>query len=355
MIKKDNPNFKIGNRTVGPGYPVLVVAEMSCNHQQSFKRAKKIIKTACELGAGAIKLQTYTADTMTLNSRTEPFQIKVNPAWKGRTLYDLYKQAYTPWEWHAELKKIAESYGIPLFSTAYDDTAVDFLEKLGVPVHKVASFELTDLELLKKMAKTGKPVIISRGMSTSVELSEAIFTLRTNGASEIALLHCVSSYPAKPEEMNLATIPDIQKRFGVISGLSDHTLTTSAVVASVVLGACIIEKHFTLSRADGGFDAAYSLEPKELEELIKAVRDVEKAIGKVSYEPGRGESENIVFRRSLWATKPIKKGEKFTRENIGRFRPGNGLAVKFLPEILGKVAKEDIEVSVPMSWNLIKK
>jgi len=346
--------FKIGNKIVGPGQPVLIVAELSCNHNQSFERAKEIVETACKLGAGAIKIQTYTADTMTLDSKKEPFQVKVNPAWKGRTLHDLYKVAFTPWEWDAKLKKIVASFGVPFFSTAYDDSAVDFLEKLGVSAYKIASFENTDLELLKRVAKTKKPVIISRGMSTLAELSEAISTLRENSASEIAVLHCISSYPAKPEEMNLATIPDFQERFNVVPGLSDHTLTTSIAVAAVALGACIIEKHLTLRRSDGGFDAAYSLEPKEFEELVKAVRDVEKAIGKVSYKVGRGESKNIVFKRSLWVVKPIKKGEKFTRQNIGRFRPGHGLAIKFLPQILGKRAKKDIEATTPLSWDFIR-
>jgi len=351
MIKN---NFKIGNKTIGPGHPVLVVAEISCNHQQSFEKAKEMVKTACELGVGAIKIQTYTPDTQTLNSKEGSFQIKVNPAWRGRTLHDLYKLAYTPWEWDAKLKEIAEGYGVPLFSTVSDDASVDFLEKLGMPAYKIASFELTDLELLKRVARTKKPVIISRGMSTLSELKEAFETLRKNNASEIAILHCVSSYPAKPEELNLATIPDIKKRFGVITGLSSHYLGISDAIASVILGASIIEKHFTLNRYDGGFDAAYSLEPKELEELIRSVRDVEKAIGKVSYNMGKGESENIIFRRSLWVVKPIKKGEKFTTENIGRFRPGSGLAVKFLPKIIGKTAKKNIKVYTPLNWELVK-
>jgi len=347
-------NFKIGNKMVGSGYPVLIVAEISANHLQNFERAKKMVKTACELGAGAIKLQTYTPATLTLDSKKELFQIKVNPAWKGKTLYELYQKAFMPWEWHQKLKKIADEYSTPLFSTAYDDTAVDFLEKLGVPAYKIASFEITDIELLKKVAKTKKPVILSRGMSTLSELEEAISTLRTHGASAIAVLHCVSSYPAKPEEMNLATISDIGERFKVVPGLSDHTLTISTSVAAVALGACIIEKHFTLSRADGGPDAGFSLEPKELEELIKAVGEVGKAIGKVSYEVGKGESENIIFRRSLWVIKPIKKGEKFTTENVGRYRPGNGLPIKFLPRVLGRKAKKDVEPATPLSWDIVE-
>jgi len=348
-------SFKLGNKMVGSGFPVLVVAEVSANHNGSFKRAKEIVKTACQLGAGAVKLQTYTADTLTLNSKKESFQVRTNPAWKGRTLHELYTQGYMPWEWHEKLKKIAASYNVPLFSTAYDNTAVDFLEKLGVPAYKIASFELTDLELLKRVAKTKKPVIISRGMSTLIELRKAVKTLRENGTSKIAILHCVNSYPAKAEELNLATIPDIKKKFGVVTGLSSHYLGISDAIASVVLGASIIEKHFTLSRSDGGLDASFSLEPKEFEELVRTVKDVEKAIGKVFYNVGKSESENIVFRRSLWVIKPIKKGEKFTTENIGRFRPGNGLAIKYLPKIIGKIANLNVKPNTPMNWSLVKK
>ncbi len=347
-------NFKIGNREIGPGNPVFIIAEISANHNQSFDRARELVKTACQCGADAIKLQTYTPDTLTLNSKEEPFQIK-RGLWKGKTLYDLYKQAYMPWEWQPELKKIAESYGVSLFSTPYDETAVDFLKKMEVPVYKIASFELIDIELLKKIANTKKPVILSRGMSSLEELELAISTLRENGAPAIAVLHCVSSYPAKPEEMNLATIPDIKNRFNVIVGLSDHTLTTSVPVASVVLGACIIEKHFTLNRADGGPDASFSIEPEELKQLVKSVRETEKAIGKVQYGSGKKESENIVFRRSLFAVKNIKAEEEFTRENVRCIRPGYGLAPKFLLEILGKKPIKDIKRGTPLIWDLVQK
>jgi len=347
-------NFKIGNREIGQGNPVFIVAEMSANHNQDFDRAKELVKTACQCGADAVKLQTYTPDTLTLNSKEEPFQIK-GGLWKGKILYDLYKQAYMPWEWQPELKKIAESYGVPLFSTAYDDTSIDFLEKMGVSAYKIASFELIDLELLKKVAQTRKPVIISRGMASFKELSEAISILRENGASEIAVLHCVSSYPAKPEEMNLATIPDIKKRFNIVTGLSDHSLGISAVVASVALGASIIEKHFTLRRADGGVDVAFSLEPAELKELVKSVREVEKAIGEPSYGSGKKEAENIIFRRSLFVVKNVKAGEELTRENVRCIRPGYGLAPKFLAEIIGKKAIKEIKKGVPLSWSLIQR
>ena len=347
-------NFKIGDKIIGEGQPVFVIADISANHLQDFDRAKKLVKTACEVGVGAVKLQTYLPETITLKSDKEPFLVKVNDAWKNRTLYELYEEAFTPLEWHAEMAEIAKSYGVLLFSTAYDSTAVDFLEKMQVPAYKIASFEVTDLEFLKKVAQTKKPIIISRGMSTLEELTEAIGTLKDNGATDIALLHCLSSYPAKPEEMNLRTITDIAKRFSVVPGLSDHTLTTSLAVASVVLGAKVIEKHFTLRRVDGGVDAAFSLEPEEMAKLLKEVREVEKALGKVSYQLGEKEAKNKQFRRSLWVIKPIKKGEKFTKENIGSFRPASGLAPKLLPEILGEKAKQDIDFATPLSDDLIE-
>jgi pseudaminic acid synthase len=347
--------LKIGRKIIGHGQSVFIVAEISANHLQNLSRAKKLVELACRAGADAVKIQTYTPDTLTLNSSKEQFQIKVNTAWKGRTLYQLYKKAYMPWEWYGPLEKITKRYGKILFSTAYDDLSVDFLEKMNTPVYKIASFELPDVELLKKVAKTKKPVIISRGMASLAELSEAISVLKRSGAKQIAVLHCVSSYPAKPEEMNLKTVPDIAKKFKVVSGLSDHSLTISAAVASVALGANIIEKHFTLRRADGGFDAAFSLEPKELKEMIKAIRETEKAIGKVSYKTGKRENENKPFRRSLWAVRSVKKGEKFTLENVGRFRPGHGLPIKFLPKIFGKKAKKDIDFATPLEWSLIGK
>jgi pseudaminic acid synthase len=290
---------------------------------------------------------------MTIDSNEEWFRVKVNSAWKGRTLYELYKEAYTPWEWHLELKKIAEGYGIPLFSTPFDESAVDFLEKIGVFAYKIASFEIVDLELLKKVASTGKPVIISRGMASLDELILAVSTLKKNGSTQIAILHCVSSYPAIPEEMNLSIIPDIKEKFHTVVGLSDHTLGISAAVASVVFGASIIEKHFTINRATGGLDSAFSLEPAELRELIKTIREVEKAIGQPSYGAGVKESENIIFRRSLFTVKDIKKGEKLTRENVRCIRPGYGLDPKLLPDVLGKSAKINIKRGTPLNLKLI--
>ena len=347
-------NFKIGEKEIGPGRPVFIVAELSGNHNKNFERAKELVKDACEAGADAIKSQTYTPDTLTIKCDKKWFQVGVNPAWKGRTLYDLYQWAYTPWEWLPELKKIAEAYGVYFFSSVFDETAVDCMEKIGVPAYKIASFELVDLELLKKVAQTRKPVIISRGMASLEEIELALKTLRENGASQIALLHCVSSYPVKPEEMNLATIPDLKKRFPeVVVGLSSHALGISDAIAAVVLGASLIEKHFTLRRADGGPDAAFSLEPEELKTMVQSVREAEKAIGKVQYGTGVRESENIVFRRSLFVVENMKLGGEFTRQNVRCIRPGYGLAPRHLPEILGKKATKDIERGTPLSWELI--
>lgn len=345
--------IKIKSKKIGEGQPVFIVAEISGNHNQNIKRAKELAKRACESGADAVKIQTYTPDTLTIDCKNKWFQVKVNEAWKGKTLYELYKTAYTPWEWQKELKEIVESYGKIFFSTAYDETAVDFLEKMKIPAYKVASFEITDIELLKKIAKTKKPVIISQGMASLDELKLALLTLKKNGIKQVAVLHCVSSYPAKPEEMNLATIPDIRRRFGVVAGLSDHTLTTSVAVASVSLGASIIEKHFTLRRADGGPDASFSLDPEEFKVLVESVRQVEKAIGKVNYGVGKEELENIVFRRSLFVVKDVKKGEKFTRENLKSIRPGYGLSPKYFKTVLGKKIKKTTRKGTPLSWDLI--
>lgn len=342
-----------GKRKIGYGEPCFIIAEMSGNHNHDYNRALKIIDAAVEAGADAIKLQTYTANTLTIDSDKEYFKVKVNDAWAGSTLYQLYKQAHTPWEWQPKLKKYAEEKGILLFSTPFDETAVDFLENMDVSLYKVASFETGDLELLKKIGRTKKPVIMSRGLTGLDDLALAIKTLQEAGAPQVAVLHCVSSYPAMPEQMNLATIPDIAKRFGVVSGLSDHTLGITAAIASVALGASIIEKHFTLDRSEGGPDAVFSLEPAELKELVRAVRDAQQALGKPTYETGKKESENKVFRRSIFVVNDIKKGEEFNRENTRVIRPGYGLEPKELPNVFGKTAKEDIARGTPLSWNLI--
>ena len=352
MTKKNSYIIKIGERKVGNNQPVFIVAEISGNHGRSFKRAKELVIAACRCGVDAVKLQTYTPDTLTIDCSNKWFQIKTNPAWKGKTLYKLYKEAYTPWEWQAELKKIAESHGVILFSTPFDRTAVDFLEKMNMPAYKIASFEIVDIELLKKVAETKKPVIISRGMASLKELKLAILTLRKNGASEIAVLHCVSFYPAQPEEMNLATIADLKGRFKVITGLSDHTLGATTAITSVALGASIIEKHFTLRRGRGP-DAMFSLEPPEMKQLVLDIREAEKSIGKVQYGPGKRESENLIFRRSLFVVENIKKGERFTRKNIRCIRPGYGIEPKFLGLILRKRAKENIKRGTPLKKSFI--
>jgi pseudaminic acid synthase len=352
-------NIKIqtprGERGIGDGEPCFVIAEMSGNHNQDINRAFKIIDAIADAGADAVKLQTYTADTITIDCDKKYFQVKVNDAWKGQTLHSLYKTAHTPWEWQPKLKEYADEKGLLLFSTPFDATAVDFLEKMNVALYKVASFEVVDIPLLEKIGKTKKPVIMSRGMATAEEIELAIKTLKENGSPQVAVLHCVSSYPAKPEEMNLATIPDIKKRFNVIAGLSDHTLGQEISITSVAMGANIIEKHVTISRADGGPDAGFSLEPNELKELVKSIRIVESAIGAPSYEVGKKESENVVFRKSLFVVENVKKGEEFTEKNVRSIRPGHGLAPKYYHEVIGKKAATDIEKGEPLNREMIEK
>lgn len=347
--------IQIGKKKIGKNHPVFIVAEMSGNHNQSFKRALKIIDLAIEAGVDAIKLQTYTPDTITLDSNKKYFQIKGKGSWAGQTLHQLYKKAYTPWEWIPKLKKYTESKGVLIFSSVFDETAINFLERMDVKLYKVASFEIVDIPLLKKVGETKKPVIMSRGMASVKEIELAIKTLKKAGCPQIAILHCISSYPAKPEEMNLKTIPDIAKRFKVIAGLSDHSLSNTVSVAAVGLGARIIEKHFTLRRADGGPDAEFSLEPRELKELVMATREVERALGKPTYKTNKEESKNIVFRRSLFVVKDIKRGEKFTKKNVRSIRPGHGLKPKYYDKVMGKKAKIDIERGTPLGWDLIQK
>ena len=306
--------FKIGKRIIGKGQPVFIIAEMSGNHHHDIKKAYEIIDVAAKAGVDAVKLQTYTSDTITIDCDNKYFQVKVNDAWKGQTLHSLYGKAYTPWEWQPKLKKYAEERGLVCFSSPFDNTAVDFLEKMKVELYKVASFEVVDIPLLKRIGRTKKPVIMSRGMASLSELKLAVRTLKENGAPDVAILHCVSSYPARPEEMNLATIPEISKKLNVIAGLSDHSSGIAAAIASVALRSSIIEKHLIISREEGGPDAAFSLEPDEFSQLVKSVREAEKAIGKPSIKVGNGESENIIFRKSLFVVKDIKKGELFTKK-----------------------------------------
>ncbi len=343
----------IGGRRIGAGYPTYVIAELSANHNQCFEQALRIVEAAKEAGADAVKLQTYTADTITIASDAQPFRITGGTAWDGKTLHELYAEAYTPWEWQPKLKRAAEALGMQCFSSAFDESAVDFLEKLDVPAHKVASFELVDLPLIRKMAATGKPLIVSTGMATLDEIEEAVTTARAAGARQIALLKCSSAYPAPVEEMNLRTIPELERRFCVPVGLSDHTLGIAVPVAAVSLGACIIEKHLTLSRADGGPDSAFSLEPAEFKAMVDAVRTAEKALGEVHFGVSEAENRSRIFRRSLFVVHDMKKGERFTPANLRSIRPGNGLHTRHFQEVLGKAASRDIARGTPLTWELV--
>jgi pseudaminic acid synthase len=346
------PHVEIGKRIIGQGHPAYVIAEVSANHGQRFDQAVAIVRAAKEAGADAVKLQTYTADTMTLASNRTEFLIK-GTLWQGRNLHDLYREAHTPWDWQPKLKEIANGLGMDCFSSAFDATAVDFLEGMGVPAHKIASFELVDIPLVRKMARTGKPLIMSTGMATVDEIDEAVHAARDAGASQIALLKCTSAYPAAPEEMNLRTIPELSRRFEVPAGLSDHTLGTTVPVAAVALGACIIEKHITLSRSDPGPDSAFSLEPEEFKATVDAIRIVEKALGTVHFGLSPNEEGSRIFRRSLFVVANVKRGEAFTSSNVRAIRPGHGLHTRHLPEILGLTAACDIERGTPLSWDLV--
>lgn len=345
--------IEINSRRIGFGYPTYIIAELSANHHQNFEDAVALIRKAKEVGADAVKLQTYTPDTITITVDSELFRHDEGSLWAGRTLYDLYSEAYMPWEWQPKLKAIAGDLGMDLFSTAFDPSAVDFLEEMGVPAYKVASFEIVDIPLIEKMARTGKPLIISTGMATLGEIEDAIQAARGAGATQIALLKCTSAYPAPPEEMNLRTIPHLAEAFHVAAGLSDHTLDIAVPVAAVALGACIIEKHFTLSRSIPGPDSAFSLEPQEFKMMVDAVRSVEKSLGEVHYGVSERETKSRVFRRSLFVVKNVKTGEMFTDRNMRSIRPGHGLPPKYLPEVLGRRAAKDIEAGTPLKWEMI--
>lgn len=346
--------IEIAGRKIGKGQPAYIIAEMSANHNQSYDDAVQIIKAAKDSGADAVKIQTYTCDTMTINCNSDSFMIKGDSPWAGRNFYELYQEAYTPWEWQPKLKKVADEIGITLFSTPFDETAVDFLEEMNVPCYKIASFELIDIPLLEKVASTGKPVIMSTGMGTLSEIEEAVKTLRNCGVKDILLLKCTSSYPAPPEEANLATIIHMSEMFDLPVGLSDHTLGIAVPVAAVVMGAVAIEKHFTLSRKKEGPDSFFSIEPAEMKELVNSVRVAERSIGKVCYEPTAKEMDSRKFRRSLFAVKDIIMGERLTKENIRSIRPADGLPPKYLKHILGKHASTNIAFGSPLSWDLIE-
>lgn len=330
-----------------------MIAELSANHQQDFEKAIRLLEVAKEAGADAIKLQTYTPDTMTIDCADKPFRIGKGTIWEGRNLYNLYGEAYTPWEWQPRLKEIAENMGLHLFSTPFDVTAVDFLEEMNVPTYKVASFELVDLPLLRRIARTGKPVIMSTGMATLAEIDEAVQTLRAAGNTQLALLKCSSAYPALPNEMNLRTIPHLADAFNLPVGLSDHTLDAAVPVAAVALGACIIEKHLTLSRSEPGPDSAFSLEPDEFKSMVDAVRVAEKTLGTVNYAVTEKETASRVFRRSLFVVQDVAPGEPFTADNVRSIRPGYGLHTRYLEAVLGRTANQPIRRGTPLSWDLI--
>ena len=333
----------------------FIIAEMSGNHNQSLERALAIVDAAADAGVDAVKIQTYTADTMTIDIDTGEFFISDKDSlWKGETLYHLYEKAHTPWEWHTAIFERCKERGIVGFSTPFDDTSVDFLEDLGVPCYKIASFENVDLPLIRKVARTGKPIIASTGMTTVAELSDLVRTVRENGCTDLTLLKCTSSYPASPEGTNLRTIPHMRELFGCAVGLSDHTLGIGAAVASVALGAVVIEKHFTLSRAEGGVDAAFSLEPAEMAQLVRECRTAALALGAVSYERAEQEQKSLQFRRSLYVGEDMKAGDVFTEKNLRRIRPGMGLSPKYYDIILGKKANCNITRGTAVQWDLIE-
>lgn len=347
--------MKISNFKIGVNNKPFVIAEMSGNHNQSLDRAKEIIKAAADSGAHAVKLQTYTADTMTINHKGGLFDITDKASlWYGRNLYELYEEAHTPWDWHKPLFDYANELGLICFSSPFDETAVDFLETLDVPCYKIASFENTDHPLLKKVAKTGKPVIMSTGIASINDIMESVQVLNENGCNQIVLLKCTSTYPSTPENTNLVTIPVMQQIFpDCIIGLSDHTMGIGASIASVALGARVIEKHFTLNRADGGVDSAFSMEPAEMKTLVVESERAFLALGKVQLTVQKAEEKSKVFKRSLYIVKDIKAGDLFTKENTRVIRPGDGLAPKYLDEILGKKASRDIKTGTPLSMEVV--
>lgn len=346
-------NFKINNRLIGQNQPTYIVAEMSANHNQSYDEAIKIVETAKACGADAIKLQTYTPDTLTIDCGNKFFRIE-NTIWEGKKLYDLYQESYTPWEWHHKLKKIAENIGLDFFSTPFDASAVHFLEKLNIPVYKIASFEIVDFPLINTVAKTGKPIIISTGMAKIEEIEEAVSILKKSDCTELALLKCTSSYPAKPEDANLRTIPHMLKTFNLPIGLSDHTPGIAVPIAAISLGACIVEKHFTLSRKNSAADSSFSLEPEEFKSMVDNIRIAEKALGTVSYTISKQQRTTFNFRKSLFVVEDINAGQEFSIANVRSIRPGDGIHTKYFKEILGKKAIKNVAKGTPVTWDLVE-
>jgi pseudaminic acid synthase len=347
--------FKINDRSIGTREMPFIIAEMSGNHNQSLDRALAIVEAAAAAGAHGLKLQTYTADTMTLNlSHGEFFIADPNSLWEGRSLYDLYQEAHTPWEWHKPIFDRAHELGLIAFSTPFDSTAVDFLESLEVPCYKIASFEIIDLPLIKRVAQTGKPMIMSTGMASIAEIDAAVRTARDNGCQDLVLLKCTSNYPASPENSNLMTIPHLRDLFGVQVGLSDHTMGIGAAIASVALGATVIEKHFTLDRSDGGVDSAFSLEPDELKQLVIETERAALALGTISYGPTESEKKSLQYRRSLYITKDLEAGAILSEDNVRSIRPGYGVSPKYCDLMLGKKLKYSVVSGTPLQWNLVE-
>lgn len=347
--------INIGDKVPGTANRPFIVAEMSGNHNHSLDRALKIVEAAAAAGVDAVKLQTYTADTMTLNLNNDEFFINdENNLWKGKSLYELYQEAYTPWEWHKPIFDRCKELGLIAFSTPFDETAVDFLETLDVPCYKIASFENTDLPLIKKIALTGKPMIISTGMAAVAELDETVRTAREAGCENIILLKCTSTYPATPEDSNLLTIPHMRQLFNCQVGLSDHTMGIGAAVASIALGATFIEKHFTLSRADGGVDSAFSMEPQEMRTLVTESKQAWQALGRIQYGASAQERDSLKFRRSIYITADLKAGDVLTPDNVRIIRPGYGLKPKYLDVVLGKEVTIDLKMGTPLTWDVIK-
>ena len=353
-MNESNSLMKIKDRQIGENHPPYIIAELSANHNGSLERALKTIKMAKLMGADAVKFQTYTPDTLTIDSDKEDFRIK-GGLWDGFTLYDLYKSAFTPFEWHEEMFNYAQSVGITCFSTAFDESAVDLLEDLNTPAYKVASFEIIDLPLIQYIASTKKPMIISTGMANKEEIQEAVDVARENGNNELILLHCISGYPTPVEQCNLMTIPDMKNCFGLPVGLSDHTLGIEVSIASIALGASVIEKHVTLNASDKGPDSEFSIEPDQLNSLCIKCKSAWEALGSAGYERKPVEKDNIKFRRSIYVVRDIDSGEALTKENIRRIRPGYGLPPKYFNELIGKRVKSRIEKGSPLDWDMLEK
>ncbi|QSF43794.1 pseudaminic acid synthase [Paenibacillus tianjinensis] len=343
----------IGNKLIGNGHPPFIIAEMSGNHNQSLDRALDIVKAAAKAGAHAFKIQTYTPETMTLNIQDGDFRIESGGLWKGKSLFELYKEAYTPWEWHQPIFEYCKKLGMIPFSTPFDETSLEFLETLDVACYKIASFENNDIPLLRKVASKGKPMIISTGMASLGEIENVVKTITDAGCDDYILLKCTSSYPASPEKSNLNTIPYLRDVFHCQVGLSDHTLGIGAAVASVALGSTVIEKHFTLNREEGGVDAAFSLEPEEFAALVKETDTAWKSLGEVAIGPTKEEEHSLQFRRSIYVSKDIKAGEVLTGENISVIRPGFGLDPKYYDLLIGKQMKRELKMGTPLSWDLL--